>query len=227
MLAFGIVLALGVGIGLVRGGSFRAVQAARLRALPLVFASLGLQAGAQFVPRDSSAAAFALVVASFVVLFAFAGANVRVVGMGMIAIGAAMNFAVILANQGMPISAEAAARAGYAGSGSELVLRGKHVLDSGQPIRLRVLSDVIPLWRQPAVASAGDLIIWAGMILLIQNLMRGPRGRRARDARPRAEEEHVIDLRDEAGVLRSLELVDLLSRRARSDRLLPLDRRDR
>jgi hypothetical protein len=88
---------------------------------------------------------------------------------------------VILANQGMPISASAAARAGYAGETAQnLVVRGKHFISTGDDARLLFLGDVIPLGGGPAVASIGDLIIWAGMILLIQDLMRGPRGRRAR-----------------------------------------------
>jgi uncharacterized protein DUF5317 len=178
MLAFAVVIAVGLGIGLARGGSIQNLTAARMRLAPLVFVAIALQFGAVFVPRSASILAFGLIVASYAVVFAFAGANWRVPGMAFIAVGAALNYLVILINRGMPISAAAAARAGFAGpKAQELVLRGKHFINSGHA-HLSPLGDVIPLWRQPTVASIGDLIIWAGLILLIASLVLGPRGRR-------------------------------------------------
>ena len=178
MLAFAVVIAVGLGIGLARGGSIRNLTTARMRLAPLVFVAIGLQLGAAFVPRSASIVAFSLVVASYAVVFAFAFANWRVPGMAFIAVGAALNYIVILLNRGMPISAAAAARVGFAGpKAQELVLRGKHFISSGHT-HLSPLGDVIPLWRQPTVASVGDLIIWAGLILLIASLVLGPRGRR-------------------------------------------------
>lgn len=181
MVALASVLACGVALGALRGGSLAGVSAARLAWVPLVFAALALQVGAEAVPGD--AVALGMVIASYVALLAFAALNVRHAGMPLVAIGAALNFVVIVANGGMPISAEAAARAGYAGPAAEqLLLRGKHVLDAGGDVVLRPLSDVIPLWRAPAVASVGDLVIWAGLILLVAHLMTGG-GRHARRAR--------------------------------------------
>lgn len=213
MLAFLAVIAIGSSIGFARGGSFRAVEGARLRLLPLVFGALGLQVIAQVVPQRTSMLAYGLVIASYAALFAFAGANWRIPGMAFVAIGAAMNYVVILANQGMPITAEAAARAGFTGeAAARLVLRGKHFIAAAGESRLTFLGDIIPLWRQPAVASAGDLVIWSGLALVLQSLMRGPRGRRthvdSRDAYEFLPDDHVgsnpgdtmlaeIDLRDE------------------------------
>jgi hypothetical protein len=180
MLAFLVVLVLGVTIGALRGGSFRNLAQAKLRLTVFVFLAVMLQLGAQFVPSDASKVAFLLVVVSYAVLFAFAGGNFRVPGMGFIALGAVCNYVVILANRGMPISETAAARAGFTGAAADrLVLRGKHYIAAPGEAQLSYLGDVIPLWRQPSVASIGDLIIWAGMILLIQALMQDPRrGRR-------------------------------------------------
>jgi hypothetical protein len=196
MLAFAVVIAVGLGIGLARGGSVRNLTTARLRLTPLIFLAVGLQIGAQFVPRSASILAYALVVASYAVVFAFAGANWRIPGMAFIAIGAALNYIVILVNRGMPISAAAAARVGFAGPKAEqLVLRGKHFINSSGHAHLSPLGDVIPLWRQPTVASVGDLIIWAGLILLIASLVLGPRGRRThldpRDAYTYTPPDHV------------------------------------
>jgi len=185
MLAFAVVIAVGLGIGLARGGSIRNLTAARLRWTPVVFVAVAMQIGAQFAPRSTSIVAFGLVVASYLVVFAFAAANWRVPGMAFIAVGAALNYIVILINRGMPISAAAAARVGFAGpKAQQLVLRGKHFINSSGRAHLSPLGDVIPLWRQPTVASVGDLIIWAGLILLIASLVLGPRGRRTQmDAR--------------------------------------------
>lgn len=181
MLALLIVLALGLIAGFARRGSLQNLANARLRLWPLVFVSVGLVVAAELVPRDADMLAYSLVLLSFGALFSFAGANWRISGMAFIALGAACNVTVILANQGMPISADAAARSGYAGEAAQnLVIRGKHFVSTGDDARLLFLGDVIPLGGSPAVASIGDLIIWAGMILLIQELMRGPRGRRTR-----------------------------------------------
>ena len=181
MLAFAVVIAVGLGIGLARGGSIRNLTAARMRLTPLVFVAVGLQIGAVFVPRSASIMAFGLIVVSYAVVFAFAGANWRVPGMAFVAVGAALNYIVILINRGMPISAAAAARVGFAGpKAQQLVLRGKHFINSSGHAHLSPLGDVIPLWRQPTVASIGDLIIWAGLILLIASLVLGPRGRRTK-----------------------------------------------
>ena len=145
MLAFAVVIAIGVGIGIARGGSVRNLTAARLRWPRLVIIAVGLQLGGQFVPRSASIIAFGLVVASYVVVFAFAAANWRLPGMAFIAIGAAMNYTVILLNRGMPISAAAAAKVGFGGSrAQELVLRGKHFINSSGHAHLSALGDVIP-----------------------------------------------------------------------------------
>ena len=46
-----------------------------------------------------------------------------------------LNYVVILANQGMPISASAAARVGFSGQAAQqLVLRGKHFIAHGQRV---------------------------------------------------------------------------------------------
>ena len=181
MLAFAVVIVVGLAIGLARGGSLSNLKAARLRWPWLVIVAAALQLSGQFIPRSLSIVAFGLVVASYIVVFAFAGKNWRLPGMAFIAIGAAMNYTVILLNRGMPISAAAAARVGFGGAKAEqLVLRGKHFINSGGHARFSSLGDVIPLWRQPTIASAGDLIIWAGLILVITSLVLGPRGRRTK-----------------------------------------------
>ncbi len=206
MLAFAIVVVLGLAVGWTRGGRVANASGARLALLPLVWAALGLQVAAQLIPASATMVAYGSVVVSYAALFAFAGANWRVPGMLVLGIGAALNYLVILVNQGMPISAEAAARAGFGGEAAhELVLRGKHFVATGGDAHLMILGDIIPLWRQPAVASVGDVVIWAGLLLIVQGLMQ-PGSRRAIGARVTGgndAQEQVIDLRDEGGTPRT------------------------
>lgn len=211
MLAFLVVLVLGVVVGLARGGSLDNLRSARLRWMTLLFAAAALQVGAQFVPRAASIAAFAMVLASYGAVFAWAAANRAASGILFIAIGAAMNFTVIAANGGMPISSDAAADAGFIGPRAErLVLRGKHFIDHGDA-RLAVLSDWIPLGGHPSAASIGDLVLWAGLILLLQDLVRGPRGRRTaldpRDEYAHLPPDHVNAAAGDA-TLRVIDLTD-------------------
>jgi hypothetical protein len=181
MLAFAVVIVVGLAIGLGRGGSVRNLMTARLRWPGLVLLAFALQLVGEFIPRSKSIVAFGFVVTSYLVVFVFAGRNWRLPGMAFIAIGAAMNYTVILLNRGMPISAAAAARVGFGGAKAEqLVLRGKHFINVSGHARLSGLGDVIPLWRQPTIASVGDLIIWAGLILVVASLVLGPRGRRTK-----------------------------------------------
>lgn len=180
MLAFVVVVALGFALGFARGGSLENLRRAQLRHVPLLFGAFGLQVLAQFVPRDADVLAYAMVLGSFGLILAWAALNRFVSGIAFIAIGALLNLTVIAANQGMPISAEAAIRSGYEGELDDLVIRGKHIIDTDGEARLRILSDWIPLGGHPSAASIGDLVLWAGIALLLQDLMIGPRGRRAR-----------------------------------------------
>jgi len=212
MLAFAVVIVVGLAIGSARGGSVKNLLAARLRWPGLVIVAVALQLSGMLIPRSLSIIAFGLVVASYIVVFAFAGLNWRLPGMAFVAVGAAMNYTVILLNRGMPISAAAAARVGYGGAkAQELVIRGKHFINSTGHARLSPLGDVIPLWRQPTVASVGDLIIWAGLVLVVASLVLGPRGRRTKldpqDEYAYVPPEHVSARAGDAA-LRSMDLAD-------------------
>jgi lipoprotein signal peptidase len=177
MLGILVALVIGCVVGLVRGGSFRRLEKAHVRRLPLVFVGVGFQI-ASTVSEQAGAGwlAFACTLGSFGCVAWFAFENRREVGMPLIAFGAVSNLAVIIANGGMPVSIDAIRRSGR---GPHLrptfFTRGSHeaLVDSS---RLSFLADVIPL-RYGTVVSVGDLLIWAGMILLLQQLMVGPRGR--------------------------------------------------
>lgn len=171
---------LGIAIGLARGGSLMNVGDARFRYAPLLLGALGLQLGANLPGEDRAWLALAMVLGSFALVAGFAWTNRDLVGMPLIALGAALNLIVIAANGGMPVSAEAIAAVGE--DPSSLALRGKHIVDHGDAT-LRFLGDVI-VWRlRPAVISIGDLILWGGIALVLQDLMVHAR-RRAPERRP-------------------------------------------
>ncbi|MDP9405291.1 MAG: DUF5317 domain-containing protein, partial [Actinomycetota bacterium] len=97
----------------------------------------------------------------------------------LVVVGAALNAVVIFANGAMPVSREAllaVARHPYE------FAPGKHrLLEPGDP--LPWLADVVPLPLLRTVVSVGDVVLAAGIALLVTNLMRrAPRiaGRRAR-----------------------------------------------
>ena len=186
MISFAIVVAAGAVAGWAQGGRLKNVSGSALALLPVIWLALALQLGAQFIPAERSMIAYGLVIASYAAVFAFAGANWRVAGMPLIALGGAMNYLVILLNQGMPVSPEMIARVGVDVENARAVIRGKHVLAT-DGTHLPVLGDRIPLFGE--IVSVGDLVILAGILLVVQGLMK----RRGRGGNAR----QVIDLRDE------------------------------
>jgi hypothetical protein len=182
----GLVIAICVGIlvGFIRGGSLKTLGEAHLRAVPIVFIGVLFQLASQFADRsDLRWLGFAFILASFACVFAFAALNFRLPGMTLIALGAFSNLLVISANGGMPVSLHALARAGLDNPfapGTAGLKGAHHVLTDAS--RLRFLADVIPITVTANVASVGDILIWAGLLLLIQQLMIGPRGKRRRGA---------------------------------------------
>lgn len=90
--------------------------------------------------------------------------EIKIVGLGSLA-----NFLVIAANGGkMPVSPSAVASIGL-----NLTETGLHILMS-EGTRLFWLADIIPLpppYPFPTVISVGDILIAAGVMLLIQNAM--------------------------------------------------------
>jgi hypothetical protein len=178
-----VAVALGLVIGLARGGSFRNLSDAELRAAPLVFVGVALQVGSTFAEHANMHwLPLGLVLASFACVAGFAALNFTLPGMTLVAIGALCNLLVISANGGMPVSLRALDRAGlgnpFTGPGAADVKGAHHVLRPGT--HLRFLADVIPITVTANVVSVGDIVIWAGLLLLVAELMVGPKGKRRR-----------------------------------------------
>ncbi|MFQ5947408.1 MAG: DUF5317 family protein, partial [Acidimicrobiia bacterium] len=94
-------------------------------------------------------------------------------GMWLAAIGILMNFSVILANGGMPVSPEAAALAGGDGADLSFEQAYKHVELDGDS-QLTFLADVIPLRMIRQVISLGDVFLAVGLGQFLEAQLRKP-----------------------------------------------------
>lgn len=174
-----VVAAVGVGYG--RGGRLSNLAHARLARSWLVAAAVvaqGLLAllGAGGVGRTGGSL---LLVASYGALLAFVWSNRFLPGMVLVFIGFGLNAVVIAVNGAMPVSRQAL---GAVGAGPGQFASGKHRLLRPDDL-LRPLADVLPVPLLHTVVSVGDLILAAGVGVLVTNLMLvrpPPPGRRAR-----------------------------------------------
>jgi hypothetical protein len=154
MLASGVIL--GVVAGLAIGHKGSRLAAIQIRWVPLLVASLFARIVALFLP----VVAFPLYVFAIASTAVGAAANVRLTGAALVAVGGALNLAVVLLNHGMPVDAAAAAAAG-ASMPSDVL----HVV-VGDGTVLAVLADVIPVPLARAVYSIGDFCIALGGFLV-------------------------------------------------------------
>lgn len=164
-----ITLVLAIGIGKVAGGRLSGLSAMRFRLVPAALAGLLLQF---LVP--SGIWQQVLLFASFLLLGAFAVANIRIPGFTLILAGIVMNFLVIGVNAGMPVPRWSLERSDQIQELEFLIEHGgaKHHLATEEDT-LMFLADVIPLpspIRQSV--SAGDVVTYAGVAYVIVAGMR-------------------------------------------------------
>lgn len=177
------------------GGRLAALAELRIRATWTIVLALGVQVVVVSVAPGGSHAFHAGVhLASYVLAAAFVWANRRVPGMLLVALGGALNLAAISANGGvMPAWPTALRIAGLRPTGGY-----ENSAAVAHP-RLQALGDVIPVpgpWPIGNVLSVGDLILFAGTLLLLHRTCRPgraagstaartPRGSDAAAAAPR------------------------------------------
>lgn len=171
-----VVLAAAVAVGLLAGGRLEDLGATRLRGRALVPVALAAQLLGTFVGGPLYPLGL-IVSAACVTAFLLRNRGVR--GTGLVALGLLANALVVGANGAMPVSADAAGRAGVSTQDVVAGTDPRHELaDAGT--RLRWLADVIPV-RTPLraeVVSAGDVLIAAGLAQLV---VLGLLGRQPRD----------------------------------------------
>jgi hypothetical protein len=165
-----VALVMGVLIGLLRGGRFASLEGAAIRFGPLLAIGIVVQGAA----RLTTAGGVALLLISYLLLLAFTGVNAHLTGMGVVAIGIAMNALVIGANGGMPVRQEAVVEAGMAAAQDVPTLEfgSKRHLERSDD-RLTWLGDIVPVPIGPGeVLSFGDLVMSVGVADVIVHLLR-------------------------------------------------------
>lgn len=167
----------GIVVGLVRGGRPSAVLRAPVRWALVLPAGLVLQSVAE---RFDVPGRLALLVAGLFLLLAWAVRNTLVLaGAGVLAVGLAANLTVLVANGHVPVRWESLVAADRFAADQRDVVRseGLYRLEDGDT-RLAPLGDIIPLPVLDDLVSFGDLIILAGVVVLVSNLLLIPRRRR-------------------------------------------------
>lgn len=160
----------GIALGLLFGGRFANLTGRTLRAWPLLPAGAVLQALPEVIDLQVG---FFLVVLSYLLLLAFAVANMHLVGMPVVLIGLALNITVMAANAGMPVRADAIVAAGIAEADEVASLdygAKRHLEDDDT--RLAWLGDIVPVPGIAEVLSFGDLVMMFGVADLVARLLR-------------------------------------------------------
>ena len=167
---FLITFALALGVALLAGGTLRDVMETRLRGTWALFLAFGIQLVLDiFGPEGAGSIGYALLVVSYVLLLGFCAANIGLRGMSVVAIGIALNAAVIAVNRGMPIRT----------SRGDVVTTVKHHAERPSD-RLMPLADIIVVPPVNQALSFGDLIMVVGLMDVLVHRSRATRGRRGR-----------------------------------------------
>ena len=154
MLVSGIVA--GIAAGVAFGGNWHRLGDLSLRLWPLLVLSFALREIGALLPR----APLELYVISLIGITTVAAANWRLPGAVLIAVGTAMNIAVVVLNSGMPYDADLVAAVGATTPTDSL-----HVVLTSDT-RLRFLGDVIPVALIRSVYSVGDFLVAVGGFLI-------------------------------------------------------------
>lgn len=165
-----VTLAAALGLALLTGGRLRNILATELRWPGTLFAALGIQLVLELlnpVRGTPGRLGSAALVGSYVLLVAFCAANLRIRGLAVVAVGIALNGAVITADRGMPIRAPRAS----------VPTTVKHHAERPSD-RLTVLGDIILLPALRQALSFGDLIMLVGLVDVLFHCSRSPATRR-------------------------------------------------
>jgi hypothetical protein len=171
------MLVIGVLLGLGLGGSFRNLGEVQIRFWPAIPVAVLLQVLPlpDLEGRVGQVVPVGMLLLSLVILFLVAASNWRLFGFMIMALGVLLNFVVIGANHGMPVSRDAVLAAGGADRLGELSTeRGPRHHLQDQRDQLVFLGDVIGV-RPPfgVVVSVGDLLTYGGASAFVVAAMLG------------------------------------------------------
>jgi hypothetical protein len=175
-----VVLVLATVVGVAGGGRPAALAHVPLAGWRLLVGAAACQVAGSVLSRvlDSNVPYAVGSLAAVALLIGFLLHNASLAGVPLIAIGLLSNTVVVLANGAMPVSRWAAAKAGVDLHDIAAGLDARHAV-AGASSSARVLSDVIPVrvpWW-PEVVSPGDVLVAAGLSLLLVTGLLWPRTR--------------------------------------------------
>ena len=165
-----VTVAVAVVAGMVRGGRLAHLSAASLRGG--IFAVGAALAQFAYAVAPGRVAAVLLTGLSQVALLVFLWVNRFVAGVFLAAVGTVMNTAVIVANGAMPVSRDAVL---LVSRHPDELVAGRHRLLTDTDA-LPWLADIIGLPLLRTVASVGDVVLAAGIGLMVLHLMLNPPG---------------------------------------------------
>jgi hypothetical protein len=181
-----VVIAIACLAGVARGGSMANLAQLPLVSAPLVLVAVLVQAAGAFAERlglPNPSLFYVLgMVASATLVTVFVARNRALPGMALIALGFLLNALVVTANGAMPVDQAAMERVGMSTIRLYSNADAKHEL-ADSSTRLRPLADVVPvpmpgaLRRGSNVVSAGDIVLAAGIGVLVTNGMLDVRTR--------------------------------------------------
>lgn len=178
MLAYAIAIGAALLVVPLTAGTFQRLLGLRLHRAWMLLAGLGLQVLLEVAPIPRARyddLGFVLLLGSYVLVLGFGLSNLRVLGMGVVMIGIALNAFVIALNGGMPYRAPA-------GMPRETTV--KHRPERRGDL-LPVLGDRIALGAPFDVSiSFGDLVVAVGLVDLCYRNSRRSRRDRARVRHP-------------------------------------------
>jgi hypothetical protein len=177
------ILLVAILVSYLRGGRLAHLGDAPLRGAALLFIGIALQVVTVGLARggvlpDTAHESYLLVLASQLVVIAWALLNWHLTGMLLVVLGLGLNATVMAVNGAMPVDPEALRLVGL---GASQLPSGKHALLTSATT-LPLLADVWPLPRLRTIVSLGDVVLCAGLIPLTHSLMssRPPALRRGR-----------------------------------------------
>jgi Family of unknown function (DUF5317) len=170
MLLSVVALLLGGFIGLVTGGKIRHAAGRRVRWWGLLVVGFGLALAADRL--ISGPWGYATMIVGPVILLVWAAGNARLTGVGLVALGIAVNALVLTVDRGMPVERTALVRSAVIPSQDapvSLVGHRHHVATAAD--HLRLLDDRIALGPSRQVVSIGDVILAVGVANLVAHLL--------------------------------------------------------
>jgi hypothetical protein len=174
-----IVLGVAIVIGFIAGGSLRPFERLKLHWWGMALAGLVLQ-GIPLASGVGESIGWAILIVSYGLLIAFAWVNRRLPAVWLVMVGLGLNLLVIGVNSGMPVSANAMEKAGASADGLVGAGTVKHHLMGPDDI-LTPLADVIGIPPPiSAVISLGDVLLYAGLAILVVTVMLGRSGENRR-----------------------------------------------